>query len=81
MSDYEKTSINGQMNIFPQTDYTVFLPLALSRKNVNLGFKNRYNNESSFSLKVGCFSACHGILIGFEELSENNDIPEEFVLF
>ena len=50
---------------------------------MNLGFKNRYHSESSFSLKVRCFSAlaflpCHDVATGFEELPEDEDVPEEF---
>ena len=77
------------MSVFPQTDHNgcfFHFCQAHYRKIVNLGFKNRYHNESSFSLKIRCFSAlaflpCHDVVAGFEELSEDEDIPEEFLSY
>ena len=60
MSDFEKATINVLTTVFPQSDHNgcfFHFSQALYRKIVDLGFKTQYHNESSFNLKVRCFSA------------------------
>ena len=59
---------------------------AIYRKIVDLGFKVKYHNDSSFSHKVRCFLALAflpvaDVVNGFEELSEDDNISAEFLSY
>ena len=60
----------------------------LSKNNYNnivqLGFKQKYSNDLNFSLKVRSFTALalipvNDVIPAFEELIEDDEIPEEFI--
>ncbi|XP_068205394.1 uncharacterized protein [Palaemon carinicauda] len=89
MSDFEKGSFNGIKGIFPDAIVSgcfFHFCQANYRKIVELGFKVRYHNDNEFCLKIRCFSSLAFLPIedvptGFEELSEDEDIPEEFLAY
>lgn len=89
LCDFEKASINALESIFPDVEvHGCFFHFSQSiyRKIVDLGLQHRYHNEPDFSLKIRCFSAlaflpCSDVIQGFEELSEDEDVPSEFLSY
>ncbi|XP_068225040.1 uncharacterized protein [Palaemon carinicauda] len=87
--DFEKACFNGINAAFPD----VFLngcffhfSQSLYRKRVELGFKQEYHNNNEFSLKMRHFSdlsfvPTQDVIWVFEELSEDDAIPQEFLAY
>ena len=78
-SDLEKGSLNAICRVFAESHVRAcyfHFGQAIYRKIVDLGFKVKYHNGSSFSHKVRCFLALAFLPVayvvnGFEELSED----------
>lgn len=89
LSDFEKGSFNAIKCAFPDTDVGgcfFHFCQANYRKIVDLGFKVWYLNDNEFCLKIRCFSALAFLPIGdvptgFEEFSEFDETPEEFLSY
>ncbi|XP_064079450.1 uncharacterized protein LOC135196532 [Macrobrachium nipponense] len=89
MSNFEKGLFNAIKCTFPDTDVSgcfFHFCQANYKKIVDLGYKVRYHNDDEFCLKIRCLSALailpvEGVSTGFEELSEDEDIPSEFLSY
>lgn len=85
MMDFEKASINAFATVFPNSGITSCLfhfSQNIYRKVVELGFKERYNQDVEFNLRIKCLSSLaflpiDHVIDGFEELSHEDNIPEE----
>ena len=88
VSDLEKGSLNAICRVFTESHKRssyFHSEQAIYRKIVDLNFKVKYHNDSSFSHKVRCFLALAflpvaDVVNGFEELSEDDNIPAEFLI-
>lgn len=89
MLDFEKASMNAINMLFPEAQLSgclFHLCQSVYRKIVELGFKNKYNNEEIFSLKCRCLSALSflpvsDVIDGFEQLIDDDDLPQELVAY
>ena len=87
--DFEKGAINSITNAFQGITVTLCLFhffQSLYRKLVELGFINQYHNDGEFNLKIRCYSALaflpvDHVVDAFIELSDDDDIPQEFVSY
>ncbi|XP_076064968.1 uncharacterized protein LOC143039010 [Oratosquilla oratoria] len=89
MMDFEKAAINSLLDIFPSSDVTCCLFHLLQnvyKQVVTIGFKQQYHQDDDFSLKVRCLSALaflpiDDVIDGFEELTDDDDFPQELVSY
>ena len=83
MFDFEKATMNAIQNIFPSVSISgclFHLCQSIYRKIMELGCKEQYNNDESFSLKCWCLSALAflpsvDVIDGFEQLIDNDELP------
>ncbi|CAI9715233.1 Hypothetical predicted protein [Octopus vulgaris] len=62
------------------------LSQSVFRKITDLGFKEKYNKDSEFCLKIRCFSTLSFLVIEdveevYEELIDDEEIPAEFIAY
>ncbi|XP_066941046.1 uncharacterized protein [Macrobrachium rosenbergii] len=89
MMDFEKAHINSFKSVFQSASVSCclfHLSQSVYRKVCEIGFKDRYHHDNEFSIKIRCFSALaflppSDVLDGFEELVDDDDLPQELVLF
>ncbi|KAG8231060.1 hypothetical protein J437_LFUL010685, partial [Ladona fulva] len=89
MTDFERAHMNRLMSLFPNASLSCclfHLGQSIYRKVMELGFKERYNTDVHFSLKVRCiialaFLPIEDVVDGFEELGEDDDIPHELLSY
>ncbi|XP_066947100.1 uncharacterized protein [Macrobrachium rosenbergii] len=87
--DFEKAVINSLKAVFQETEVSCclfHLSQNVYKHTVQAGYKERYHQDDEFSLKVRCFPALaflppNDVLSGFEELIDDNEIPEEIVSY
>ena len=89
MIDFEKASINALKYVYPNATLTgclFHLSKSLYSKLVDLGYKQQYHTDNAFSLLMRHFTALafvqpHDVTEFFEELSEDDRIPSEFISY
>lgn len=87
--DFEKGIHNALLTVFPNTSIRGCLfhfGQSCWRKICEIGRKTQYNNDPQFALKIKCFNALaflppSEVIAAFELLSDDNDIPDEFIGF
>ena len=87
--DFEKAAHNSFLQTFPNTrlSFCLFhLGQNVYKHIIKEGFKVRYHDDDSFSLKIRCFVALaflpiDDVVDGFEELADDDDIPQSLVSY
>ncbi len=87
--DFEKGMHNAFISAFPCSKIAGCLfhfGQSIWRKICELGKRVQYNNDSRFAMRVKCFIALaflpiDDVVTNFEDLSDNDDIPSEFITY
>lgn len=89
MMDFEKAHMNSISSVFPSASISTCLfhfGQNIYRKVCEFGFKQKYHTDDEFSIKIRCLCALAFLPVddvteGFEELTEDEDIPQEIVSY
>ena len=89
MMDFEKAHINSILSVCPRASISCclfHLSQNVYRQVCEIGFKERYQQDNELSIKIRCFSALaflppNDVIHGFEELVDDDDLPQELVSY